>query len=237
MSFTVGPQNLYIGRGVVSVLTTAPNIDFWQPGTAYALGDMVLNFTAAPTGNDLPLNVYQCTTAGTSGTTTGPTQTGTGLVDGAGSAVWESVALNDVGNCSKLTVTIESEVIKHKTSRSGANVQDASAEITRTGGMEATLEEYALENMAYVSYGTIVGASRPHRYGKMGNVARTNQIWQFVGDNAVGAAFQVIIPRAQINPPKEINFISDKYASFDLKGDLFGLPSDGYAFYYVAELD
>ena len=237
MSFTVGPQNLYIGRGVVSVTTVAPNIDFWQPSTAYAVGAYVLNFTAAPTGSNNPLNVYVCTTAGTSGSTTGPQQTGTGLVDGAGTAIWSSVALNDVGNCSKLTVTIESEVIKHKTSRSGANVQDASAEITRTGGMEATLEEYALENMAYVSYGTIVGSARPHRYAKMGGVARTNQIWQFVGTNTIGAAFQVIVPRAQINPPKEINLISDKYASFDMKGDAFGLPLDAYNFYYVAELD
>lgn len=48
----------------------------WVASTAYAVGDLVLN------GG----NVYQCTTAGTSAASGGPSGTGTGIADGG--AVW-----------------------------------------------------------------------------------------------------------------------------------------------------
>src|SRR5574340_465676 len=116
--WAVGPQNYMIGRGVVSAISTVPNIDFWQATTAYLVGAQVLNFDATAT-DGYPLKAYTCSTAGTTGST-GPTGTTTAIVDGT--AHWDYVAPTDVGNRSKFEINITSEYEKHKTSRSGAVV-------------------------------------------------------------------------------------------------------------------
>ncbi|NIQ91023.1 MAG: hypothetical protein GWM98_04740 [Nitrospinaceae bacterium] len=54
----------------------------WEPSTDYAVGDLVMN--------DFPAKTYQCTTAGQSAASGGPTGTGSGIVDG--SCVWDYYA-------------------------------------------------------------------------------------------------------------------------------------------------
>jgi hypothetical protein len=228
--WTVGPQNYMIGKGVVSVVTGVPNVDYWQPLTAYAVGAAVVNFDATAT-DGYPIKVFVCATAGTSASSTGP-HTGT-LTDDT--VVWTISAPTDVGNVSKFEINIKSDYEKHKTSRSGAVVQDFVAETGRDGSFSATLEEYSLENLALVSYGVISGTS-PNRLGKMGGQSSQNQCWMFRGTGAHGAHFQVVVPRALVHPPKTIGFISEKLANFECEADVFGMPSDAYAFYYVAEI-
>jgi hypothetical protein len=55
----------------------------WQGGSAYVVGDIVLNNAA----------LYVCTTAGTSGTGSGPYVVGTGIVDGT--AIWSYLNSGD----------------------------------------------------------------------------------------------------------------------------------------------
>lgn len=230
--WTVGPQNLMIGRGVVSNITTVPNIDFWQATKAYVIGDAVLSFDATAT-DGYPLKAYTCSTAGTSGTTSNPTGTTAGIVDGT--AHWDYVTPTDVGNVSKFEINIKSDFEKHKTSRSGAVVLDASVEVGREGSFNATLEEYSIENLTAVGYGVLSGTS-PHRLAKLGGQSSANQLWMFRGAGSQGAHFQVVVPRARVHPPKTVGFISEKFANFELEADVFGMPLDAYAFYYVAEI-
>jgi hypothetical protein len=230
----VGPQNYYIGTGVVSALQGYPNVTFWEPSTTYAVGDAVINFTASPSTGVEPLNVYTCTTAGLSGTTTGPQGVGTGLADGAGAAVWSSVALHDVGNVSNFDIQLEVKTIEHNSNRLGVAVLDDVTETQRRAKFSATLEEVTPENLALTSLGTVSGTA-PHRLVKMGAAGRANMIWQFVGANTKGKQYQVLVARAAINPPKDMKWIGDKYMQFDCSADVF-VMNDG-AFYYVAELN
>lgn len=234
MTMVAGPQNYYVGKGIVSCLTSAPNIDFWKPSTAYALGDTVLNFDASAVAPALPLNVYQCTTAGTSGTTTGPHGTGTALTDGAGSAVWESVAFADIGNCSEFTTEIKDTREKHFTSRSGAVTADFTYLTKRECDMSVKVEEMAIENLSLFNYGVISGTA-PNRLVKLGQALPANYAWQFVGTGAYGKHFQVIVPRAQLMPGK-IDWIGEKMVTFDVKADVLAMPSDNYSFCYGAEI-
>jgi hypothetical protein len=233
MTMTVGPQNYMLGKGVVSALTGYPLIDFWQASTAYVVGDAVINWDPAATSPALPLAIYVCATAGTSASSGGPTGTTSAITDGTVS--WNYVAPSDVGNVSDFQVNLKPEIEDHFTSRSGAVVQDFSAMTKLTGGFSVKMEEFSIENLALVNYGAIAGTS-PHRIVRMGNQGRQNMLWQFVGDGTYGKHFQVILPRAQINPPKNLGFISDKLTSFDCDGNIYSMPSDSNAMYYVAEI-
>lgn len=230
----LGPQNYYLGKGVVSVLTSAPLIQYWQPSTAYNVGDQVINFDATVVSPALPLNVYICTTAGTSGTTVGPHGVGTGLADGAGTAIWSSVAFSGVGNVSAFSTKLTDTREDHQTSESGSTATDQTFLTKRKGELEFTIEEYTIENLALMAFGTVSG-TLPNRLVKFGGALPANIAAQFVGAGAYGKHFQIIVPRFQILPDK-IDWISTQQAKQNLKADAYGVPNDNFNIYYGAEI-
>jgi hypothetical protein len=230
----LGPQNYYLGKGVVGVITTAPLIQYWVTATAYAIGDQVITFDATAVAPALPLNVYVCTTAGTSGATGGPKGSGTGISDGAGTAIWSSIAFAGVGNVSALSTKLTDTREDHQTSQTGATNTDITFLTKRKGELEFTLEEYTIENLALMAFGTISGTS-PARLVKFGGALPANLAVQFVGAGAYGKHFQLIIPRFQLLPDK-IDWISAQQAKMSLKADTFGVPNDNFNMYYGAEI-
>jgi hypothetical protein len=233
MTMIVGPQNYMIGKGVVSALTGYSLINMWQPLTTYAIGDAVINFDPAAVAPVLPIKVYHCTTGGASASSGGPTGTTSSITDGT--VTWAYVAPSDVGNVEDFQVNLKPEIEDHYTSRTGAVVEDFSAMTKLGGGFSVKMTEFTMENLALVNYGVITGTA-PNRLAKMGNQGRKNMLWQFVGAGTYGNHYQVILPRAQINPPDNVGYISEKIATFDCKGNIYAMPSDNYAFYYVAEI-
>jgi hypothetical protein len=230
----LGPQNYFLGKGVVGVLLTAPLISKWKPSTAYTVGDQVLNTDATAVAPALPMNIYVCTTAGNSGSTTGPIGSGTGIADGAGTAVWSSLAFSGIGNCPGLNTGMADTREDHQTSQLGSVATDMTFLTKRKGNLEFTLEEYTIENLALANFGTITGTS-PNRFVGFGGALPTNIALQHVGTNAYGKHFQVIVPRFQIIPDK-IEWISEKQAKMSLKGDMYGVPNDNFQLYYGAEI-
>lgn len=75
---------LYAGANITYSTTTSDPIsyDAWLPSTAYTLRMMAIN------GN----NVYECTTAGTSASSGGPTGTDDDITDGTAHWCWRRVA-------------------------------------------------------------------------------------------------------------------------------------------------
>jgi len=230
----LGPQNLTIGKGIVGLITSAPLIQKWQPSTAYGVGDQVINFDATAVLPALPLNIYICTTAGTSGTTVGPHGVGTALADGTGTAIWSSVAFSGVGNISAFSTKLTDTREDHMTSQSGSVNTDMTFLTKRKGELEFTLEEFTPENLALMAYGTITG-TYPNRMIAFGGALPTNLVAQFVGNGAYGKHYQIIIPRFQVLPDK-IDWISAQQAKMNLKADMYGLPNDAFNSYYGAEI-
>jgi hypothetical protein len=229
----LGPQNYYLGKGVMGVITNAPLINRWQATTAYALGDQVLNFNPSPTGAEFPYSVYVCSTAGTSASSGGPTGTTTAIADGV-TLKWDYVPFVGIGNTSGFSTKMTDTREDHQTSQSGAVNTDMTFLTKRKGEMELTIEEYTIENLALANFGTIGGTS-PHRFVTFGGALPANVALQFVGTGAYGKHFQVIIPRFQLIPDK-IEWISEKQAKMSLKGDVYGVPNDSFTLYYGAEI-
>ncbi|MDE2467228.1 MAG: hypothetical protein KGL35_00365 [Bradyrhizobium sp.] len=308
MATALGPQNLYIGKGLVGVNTAATLVNYWQPSTVYAVGDQVINFNDAPGVGEYPFSVYQCTAAGTSAASAGPTGTGSAIADGtlvsaatsaaaaagtnvltfasvpagvnvgmlssdvtasaaipAGTTVtaktgttvtlsnaivspgvgsgdtidfpgvtWAYSAFTDVGEVSAFKTKITDSRDDYFTNRSGNATVIESALTKRECEVTATFKEFTIENIALAAFGAQGGVA-PHRYVKVGQSLPANIVWQFVGTGAYGQHFQVVVPRMQLMPG-ELDWIGEKFLDMNVTGKIFAMPSDGYAFYYAAEI-
>lgn len=67
----------------------------------------------------------------------------------------------DVGNCNAFNVSIESETLEHRSSRSGLAVTDKKVETSRTTNLSITLDELNHENLALFFSGTQSTDSNP----------------------------------------------------------------------------
>ncbi len=78
-----GEMNLCVldGNGEPASLGDAPTL--WTTLTSYTLGTIVLNPTSSGTAPFVTGNVYICRQTGLSGTSSGPSGTGTGITDGS----------------------------------------------------------------------------------------------------------------------------------------------------------
>jgi hypothetical protein len=218
-------KKLQMSRGVVYVYddAAATAVDGWMPDVDYVVGDCVYNWEPGATAN-LPLQVYKCITLGTSASSGGPTGVGADITDGT--AHWQRLAPRALGVVSKMTLGMESTEKKHYDWSAPTAQLDASAEDRRDGSIELTLDEFSLENIALAGIGTLI-TDTGDSYVEVGNAGRVNKCFMFMGRNATGPKFQVLVPRASLLPMNKRELISEEFNTLACKGAVYASPAKG----------
>lgn len=129
------------------------------------------------------------------------------------------VAYRDVGNVPEFEFTPALEELEHFSSRSGVRSKDRTIVIEKSGSLRIVLEEFTMSNLALAFLGTLTEDTS----GSVIDIFAENSITgavRFVGQNEVGARFQVDFPNVSFIPSGSVGLITDEWGQIELTGDV-----------------
>ncbi len=133
------------------------------------------------------------------------------IADWDGDTPPAEVDYTDLGNCTDFTIQVTEEKLEHFSSRSGVKTKDKV--VTLQVGYEGslTLDEIAMENLAYFLRGTIVG----NRI-KAATALSKEVALKFVSDNPEGPNQTWFLHKCKLTPANAFNLISDEWSSMEM---------------------
>lgn len=215
-SVTAESVTAYLGKGSKlahknvtenTIVVKAETPSEWAANTAYALGAFVEPVT--PNGFR-----YECTTAGTSHSTTEPTWGATPTVGGTvsddGTLVW---------TCRKLTYTLTTDYTVSTTAGITHIIPTSGAGITASQALKV-----AYDYTAYSGYK--ISAD---------DATETDVFMRLVGKNVENGDYvEVVVHKARFTPTSDLPWIGLEYVNVELEGDIL-VTTDGTWYVEVIE--
>lgn len=124
-----------------------------------------------------------------------------------------------MGNCPKASIEVVIEKLEHFSSMEGVKTKDLTVIVQKSAKMSLVLEEFNYHNVAMAVLGTVSEGSDGIEIAMGAADSVTGEV-EFVGTNAVGPKWRVVLLNVSFTPSSPFELISDEWGQIELEGDV-----------------